>query len=175
MPWLYYNFTSTDGSAETYIRNAERLNFKMTFADDDTSGINQLEFIMMKYRLNGSLMSISPLKDEFIRCSHREEDQTNYRKFGRNIDNNCFIDIGKLELEEMFFYEIYLYDSVNNDYIGIPLLIDNIENAQGGSSKKIKRSDTETHNMNNETDMTNWILTRRMFLFDNQSGKSGNS
>ena len=174
MPWLFYNFTSTDSSAETYIRNKERLNFKMTFADDDSGGINTLDFIMIKYRLDGSLASISPLNDEFIQCSHKEKDQTDYRKFGRNIVNDCFIDITKFISKEMYFYEIFYYDSVNNDYIDIPILIDNIENAQGKPSKKIKRSDTEIHNMNNETDMSNWILTRRMFLFDNQSGKNGN-
>jgi hypothetical protein len=54
------------------------------------------------------------------------------------------------------FFELYLED-YNGDLIDVPVLIQNIQDSQGGFPNK-------------DSSDKNWILTRRFFLFDTVSG-----
>jgi hypothetical protein len=94
-------------------------------------------------------------------CSKSYEDGLNYKSFGTTIINSCNINLVDYYDRNytMYFYEMFLYDSQNEKYIDIPIMIDNIPNPKS----------TAPGNLNNATDPTDWILTRRFFLVDNLS------
>jgi hypothetical protein len=96
-------------------------------------------------------------------CSKSYEDGINYKSFGSTIVNKCNINLAEFEDRNytMYFYELFLYDTQNQKYIDIPVMIDNIPNPKASGV---------TGNLNNSTNPTDWILTRRFFLVDNLSG-----
>lgn len=122
--------------------------------------MGKLNFIMSKFFLNGTLDSIRPLDAEFIMCSKKSTDDENYGLFGNNIINECNLDLTHFYNHDMrtFFYEIFL--EVDGNYFSIPILVDNIENEAAEENLKFGGA-----RLNNDTDMANWILTRRMFLY----------
>lgn len=104
---------------------------------------------------------MEPLTNQITLCSENYEDGMRYRSFGSVLVQNCALDLSKYLTRNytMYFYEIFLLDPSTNKFIDIPILIDNIPNQKS----------FDTNQMNNGTDPTNWILTRRFFLIDNLS------
>lgn len=89
-----------------------------------------LNFMVMKYFMNGTLLSFEPLEYDFIQCSNSEYNNTNYKTFAYNVILNCFIDIKEnLDIRKNFFYEIFIENflSIENkdDYVRIPIKIIN--------------------------------------------------
>lgn len=177
MPWINYSFPD-NSTAATHIKNADRVKFDVSFDPNINIQVNTFDLRLVKYRWNGTYVDTIQLKDELIFCSGKVNDGEDFRSFGKNIIHDCYIDLAKFldRNEEMFFYEIYLYDSQAGNFVDVPVLIDNIQNENGQQSKILKYDGNVTPpKMNNETIMDNWRLVRRFFLFDNLSGISGNS
>lgn len=171
MPWLYYIYPNDSYNSETHIKNSSRVTFDVSFDPNILIQVNLLDLRLVKYRMDGTYVDRVQLKDELIFCSGKVNDGEDFRAFGKNIIHDCYIDLEKFNdlNEEMFFYEMYLYDNQSSNFVDVPVLVDNIENEQGQESKILKFKDTPPK-MNNETEMKNWKLVRRFFLFDNLSG-----
>jgi len=104
------------------------------------------------------------LTTQFQLCSKNLEDTTYFKQFGTTIKNDCYYDLSNLlnRNNTMYFYELFLRDPENNNQLlDIPVLINNIPNPASASKA------------NNGTDMANWILVRRFYLFDNLGGLEG--
>lgn len=123
--------------------------------------INQLQFYLRKYDINGNYLGEELLNTQLQLCSKTYEDGIYYRSFGTTIVNKCNIDLNSFVSRNntMYFYEIFLKDPQNNKYIDIPILIDNIPNSKASGAG----------NLNNATQPMDWILVRRFFLIDNLS------
>lgn len=161
MPWLYYQST-----ADKVINNTERIKFEVSFDQNDEVNVNQLEFYISKYDITGNFLGINRLTNELNLCSKTYEDGVDYRSFGKTIINRCDIDLSQYQTvnHTMFFYELYMFDPVQNELIDIPIMIDNIPNPKASGS---------VGNMNNSTDPIDWILVRRFFIIDNLSALQG--
>ena len=158
MPWLYYK-----SEAPQVINNTQKIGFQVSFDFNDTINVNQFQYYVAKYNINGTFLGMDPLTTEFEFCSKSYDDGVRYRSFGNTIIQNCYINLAQYLLRNytMIFYELYLFDPVQQIYIDIPIMIDNIENPLS--------TDTSTR-MNNSSDPINWILVRRFFTIDNLSG-----
>ena len=65
---------------------------KVTYSlKEETKNIrnNKLNFKVMKYHYNGTLLSFDDLEDDFLQCSNSFEEKTNYKYFGNNVKNDC--------------------------------------------------------------------------------------
>ena len=162
MPWIYYKNNSL-----LVINNESAVPFDVSIDKSDPLNYYKLDFFLYVYNLEGDLLRVSPLTDQLVFCSKRWEDAYRYREFQTSFENNCEIDINKLLLytnnTTIEFYEIFLkdYSKSDNKLIDIPILIDNIPNS------------IIPGKYNNETDISNWIITRRFFLVDILSGIQG--
>jgi len=161
MPWLYYEST-----ADKVINNTQRIQFEVSFDPNDQVNVNELMFYIAKYDIFGNFLGINQLTTDFNLCSKSYEDGMNYRSFGETIINKCNINLWEYQTMNytMYFYELYLFDPVQNTLIDIPIKIDNIPNpkATGASG-----------NMNSNANPTDWILVRRFFIIDNLSAIQG--
>jgi hypothetical protein len=156
MPWLYYY-----SSADKVINDTQRIQFQVSFDPNDQVNVNRFQYYLSKYDIVGNYMGTELLTTQLQFCSKSLEDGFNYKSFGTTIVNACNINLSELSNRNntMYFYEIFLYDTHNEKYIDIPVMIDNIPNPKS----------TAPGNLNNATDPTDWILTRRFFLVDNLS------
>ena len=129
MPWINYSFP-VNSTAETHIKNADRVKFDVSFDPNINIQVNTFDLRLVKYSWNGTYVDTIQLKDELILCSGKVNDGQDFRSFGKNIIHDCYIDLAKFldRNEEMFFYEIYLYDSQAANFVDVPVLIDNIQN-----------------------------------------------
>ena len=89
-----------------------------------------LSFYVMKYFMNGTLLSFEPLEYDFIQCSNSLYNNTKYKTFAFNVILNCFIDIKEnLDKRKNFFYEIFIDNSLSisrdteNNYFQVPIKI----------------------------------------------------
>lgn len=98
--------------------------------------------------MNGTFVGFQEVNSEFILCTKMYNDEQDYRRFGNTIVNECDINLNSYLKRDyqMYFYEVFLKDKEN--YIDIPVVNKNIPN-------------------NADTNMDNWVLTRRFFLIDN--------
>jgi meckelin len=163
MPWLYYEST-----ADKVINNTERIKFEVSFDPDDQLNINELTFYIAKYDIFGNFLGINQLTTDFNLCSKSFEDGMNYRSFGETIINNCNINLWEYQTMNytMYFYELYLFDPVQNILIDIPIMIDNIQNPKASGA---------SGNMNSNANPADWILVRRFFIVDNLSAIQGSN
>jgi len=89
----------------------------------------ELKFMVMKYFMNGTLLSFEPLEYDFIQCSNSKDNNTNYKTFAFNVILNCFIDIKQnLDISKNFFYEIFIGNFLSTaneqmDYYQVPIKI----------------------------------------------------
>ena len=158
MPWLYYKST-----ADKVINDTTRIQFEVSFDPTDTVNVNQLEFYLAKYDINGNFLGMDLLTTDLEFCTRSYEDGILWRSFGSTIVNKCDVDMS-LYLSRnytMLFYELYLMDPVTGKLVDIPIMIDNIRNAKASGA---------VNNANNATDPVDWILVRRFFTIDNLSG-----
>lgn len=151
MPWIYYYGNSTQ-----IINDTEKIKFNPSFDPDDPLYVNRLQFFLATYTLEGDFLGIEPLTNQLNLC--KKSFDLNYLSFGKSIQISCEIDYYRFSNRAnytTYFYELFLLDPVANDYIPIPLKIINIPNEKAAWQP------------NNNTDPSNWILTRRFFLVDN--------
>jgi len=93
----------------------------------------ELNFWVMKYFLNGTLLSFEPLEYDFIQCSNSKDNNTNYKTFAFNVIYNCFLDIKEnLDIRKNFFYEIFIENFLSTNtnpeqqsYVQVPIKIIN--------------------------------------------------
>lgn len=72
-----------------------------------------LKFWVAKYYYNGTLLNFELLDYDFLQCSNSNDEKTNYKIFGNNLESSCYIDINKyLNANKNFFYEIFLEDNL---------------------------------------------------------------
>ena len=148
-------------NAENYIKNENVLSHEVSYKPEHSNiYINQLEFYVAVFYSNGIFKEMAKLEDKFIFCSNSYNAASNFSMFGNDVLIDCFIDLEELcENEEQFYYEIFLKNALKNEdnfqLISIPVLVDNYQ----------------FNNKNqNESDMNNWFLGNRMFLFRKISG-----
>ena len=89
----------------------------------------ELNFWVLKYFMNGTLLSFEPLEYDFIQCSNSRYNNTNYKTFAFNVILNCFIDIKQnLDIRKNFFYEIFIENFLSTNtneqnYVQVPIKI----------------------------------------------------
>ena len=89
----------------------------------------ELNFWVLKYFMNGTLLSFEPLEYDFIQCSNSRYNNTNYKTFAFNVILNCFIDIKQnLDITKNFFYEIFIENFLSTNtneqnYVQVPIKI----------------------------------------------------
>lgn len=118
----------------------------------------QLNFWVMKYFMNGTLLSFEPLEYDFIQCSNSKDNNTNYKTFAFNVIYNCFLDIKEnLDIRKNFFYEIFIENFLSTNtnpeqqsYVQVPIKIIN-ENSD--EEVYVKRMFLHVYD-NSESDIT---------------------
>ena len=119
------------------------------------SNKDMLNFYVAKYYYNGTFFKFESLEYDFLQCSNSNDEKTNFKIFGNNINSACSIDITKYNYyrNNIFFYEIYLKiieeGSQYPQYIQIPIKIMN-------DNSIVKRMFLHLNN-NEDTDINNGI------------------
>lgn len=133
---------------------------EVTFDPDSRTRVNELQFKLAKYALDGSFLGFEDLKDQLLLCPHSSEDSKKYREFGTNVIYKCQLDLTKyIDADETVFYDPYLIDD-DGTMIDVPVLFRDYRDQNNDSP-------------NTGSSSGDWRLTRRFFLYDNVSGKEG--
>lgn len=166
LPWIYYK-----NSPSEILNNESKVNFDLSVDKNDPLMFYKLEFVVYVYSLEGELLRIEPLTDQLSLCSKRWEDGNRYKEVQTSFQIFCEIDLYNYfqsqllisnQKRTMEFYEIFLKDySKEGELIDIPILISNIINKSYPGQ------------LNNSTDINDWILTRRFFIQDSISSIQG--
>ena len=141
--------------SNSYLQNTKFLSGIKYSLKTQTIGYanHNLNFKVAKYYYNGTLLKFEDLGNDFLQCSNSNNEKTDYKFFGNNIEKTCYIDITKyLHISKNFFYEIYLEafleeTSNNREIVEIPIRILN-----------------ENELDKNKKDEDNIQLVKRMFL-----------
>ena len=97
--------------SRSYLQNTDFLSRIKYSLKTQTIGYanHNLNFKVAKYYYNGTLLKFEDLGNDFLQCSNSNNEKTDYKFFGNNIEKTCYIDITKyLDISKNFFYEIYL-------------------------------------------------------------------
>lgn len=165
MPWLYYNYEVDD--------IVEDRSIKMNLSLRESEGtVNLMKYRLAKYNMDGILVGMEVLSDQFLFCVDSEETPGLKSgdlglRFGQGVGFQLNCNLNLLLEKEMFFYDLYLVDencefSSDDNHNGeclfpVPVLNRNL----------LKRGETLPNRNNNFADEMNDIYTRRFFLFDN--------
>jgi len=80
---------------------------KITFllSNKKESNNDILNFYVAKYYYNGTFLKFESLENDFLQCSNSNDEQSNFKIFGNNINSTCLIDIIKYKYyrENTFF------------------------------------------------------------------------
>ena len=130
---------------------------EVTFDPSSDDKINELEFLLASYALDGTFLGFTQLDDQLILCPHPYDAGDRFREFGTNLIYDCNLDIEPLiTASETVFYELFIKDSTE-ELLDVPVLMRNFVNA----------SNDDPNSGSSESD---WQLVRRFFLYDNVSG-----
>ncbi|KAJ3031514.1 hypothetical protein HDV00_008254, partial [Rhizophlyctis rosea] len=156
MPWLYHGLLNRQDA--TTIANQ---------AVDLGSGgqpLSSLHFLMATYALNGTFLGWQNFTGQLQLCTESTPSPTTlpYLRIGHNYQSTCQINLASLPnvTDSMLFYDIYLQTPTTLH--PIPLRITNFRS--GG--KKVNEPPYAFEYSGNR-------LFRRMFVWDNVSGKQG--
>ena len=100
------------------------MSFSIAESKDD---INSLPLFVAKYTFKGEFVSFSPLTDELTLCPFSSEDVQKVKQFGFHFKKKCEVDIEQLfsSKDELYFYEIYIRSSDNQEFTDVPIGITN--------------------------------------------------
>lgn len=158
MPWLYYLSDPSD----IVDRKAE---MTVTFDTSSSDKVGLLEFKLAKYHMDGRFLGFLNLTDQLVLCPHSAQDTERYRRFGTNVKIECTMDVSLfVDMEDTFFYELYLVDDGSEGEAGkvlrdVPIRIINYRDESGSSV--------------NDGSQSSWQLVRRFYIYDNVSGRLG--
>jgi hypothetical protein len=158
MPWLYYIGNSTE-----ILNNTERVKFTPSFDPNDPLYVNKIDLYIAKYDYEGNYFGMKRLSNELNLCTNDNEKTKSFMQFGNSVSIKCNIDFYRYLRGNYttYFYELFMFDQTTNEMIDIPIMIDNAKNEKEGWKR------------NNETNPSNWLLTRRFFMIDNIAGLEG--
>lgn len=160
MPWLYYRNITT-----TVIQNPSAVGFQVSIDARQPINYYNLKFWVHVYSMDGNLTSVNPLGDLLTFCGKTFEDAHKYLEFMTSYERTCNLNIFDMlnDNSTLKFYELFLEDySVKGKLIPIPILIDNVPNVKIPGKLN-----------NDTTSIDDWLITRRFFLVDLQSGIQG--
>ncbi|XP_050441568.1 meckelin [Adelges cooleyi] len=155
LPWIYYG----EGDAFVVL-NKKKIGSRYSIKPDRRN--SHLKLVASRYYLNGSLHSVSELApSEFQLCPGLWQGIDSAFRFGARYFRTCDIpakQLISLATPEPIFYDLYLeYEEGNKKMLySVPLLVKNIK--------------VGTTYPNTGKDISQWLLTRRMFLVDKFSG-----
>ena len=144
-----------ENAEENFLCNPDNVTFPVIVGKINNPEVetDSLNFYFRKWDKSGEYKG-EVAKNELILCSETYNDAQDFKKVGATLVNECFMDLNKLLEEDMYFYEMYLKPTnEEEDDIPIYAIIDN-ENEQ--------RNKILDDNNCNE-----FILRRRFFLFNN--------
>lgn len=135
------------------------------YENKDIGIINKMTYKLAKYDLEGNFHGFETLTDQLQVCEISLEEIERLRNFGTTIQNTCTFDLARLvsnnknihPRNENMFYEMYIED-YNGDLIDVPVVVRNLVTDNGVQPNAVGE------------DETNYILTRRFFIFDTISG-----
>lgn len=163
LPWLYYDRPSDD-----VITEDKRVKFRASFSYEnlEIGVVKRLRFKIATYTYDGEFTGFSDLDDQLVLCPQPTEELQRLFDIGTTVEFSCTYDLSGLVSLNKFevprkanrFYELFLVD-YNGDLIDVPVKIENVISPTGDEP-------------NMEEDMSQWILTRRFFMFDTISGIS---
>ena len=162
MPWLYYK--NSGGAVRSMADNSGgRTPFNTTygFVDEGLTGsmVKELTFVIVKYNMDGSLVSASELGNELSLCEWTYQDTANFKKFGNFFLKTCDINFSEEFInQKQYFYELYLYSPKDKALLDVPVAIDGVSDG------------TTTNNYDNKADPSALIFNRRFYIKDKLSG-----
>jgi len=160
LPWLYYV-----ANAKDVIQKDKRMKGRIELQSDSTSTLGLLRFIAAKYSLEGDFLGYENFTTQLQLCGADYEYGKDYREFGTTVKTSCNFDASELITSSIqpnntdVFYELFLIDTSDN-YIDVPVKINNYVDSNGDKP-------------NESSNIKDWKLTRRFFIFDTKSGIEG--
>ncbi|XP_050521919.1 meckelin isoform X2 [Daktulosphaira vitifoliae] len=155
LPWIYY------GEGDAFlVLNKKKIGSKYSIRPGRVN--SNLKLVASRYYLNGTLISVSELfPSELQLCPGLWNGIDSTFRFGARYYRTCNVpakQLISLEPQEPIFYDLFLeFDDGNKKMLySIPLLVRNIK--------------VGTIYPNTGRDISQWLLTRRMFLVDKLSG-----
>ena len=115
MPWLYYT-SGTDYAGRTDLGTV------VTFdaPGSSTTEVSELQFVLSVTTLSGEWLGFRPVGKLLQLCGGREQDLTNWQRFGTNYFNDCTLPVaealdaaramGKSAAGETLFFDLYIQD-----------------------------------------------------------------
>lgn len=115
MPWLYYS------TAVDYLSRID-LGALVTFDDPGSSAteVSELQFVLSVTTLSGEWLGLRPVGKLLQLCGGREQDLTQWQRFGTNYFNDCDLGVaealdaargmGKSASGETLFFDLYIQD-----------------------------------------------------------------
>ncbi|XP_075069890.1 meckelin isoform X2 [Mixophyes fleayi] len=160
IPWLYYD--DQPGLAARVL-TASPFPKNFSFKSSDQTQDTQMAFIAALYDVRGKFIGWKSLNGGLLQlCPDIDKRLDDAFNFGTTYEQNCELSVSKIlrDFPEPVFYDVYLTywggDQQQNIW-PVPVLNHNLQ-----------------HNdlfVNIESNINNWLLTRRMFLVDTLSGR----
>lgn len=155
LPWVEY---------DTVVNTTTSVDTQYSFKETTTLS-NDLDIYVATYNFTGDLLYFGALKNELSNCPLSEKSMENMKRFGNSYSLDCNFELSNYfetdKLDEMKFYELYLYQKDSGNYTDIPIVL---KNAQSSSNVAVNQHEFDTANLYYE---------RRFFLYDQVSGIEG--
>jgi len=110
-----------------------------------------MKYVFVKYSARGKFLGVTNTS-VLQQCPNNDRISETANEFTTFYKIECQLKLSQLLTEQTVFYDVYLLLN-NKDLYPVPVLVENIA-------------------VNQDSDRSKWVLTRRIFLIDNESGRT---
>jgi hypothetical protein len=173
VPWIEFTAENGVNIISSMINDAGyEVTAQMELQNSDSTVDTHLNFQLAMYDINGTFLGFSELAEQIFICPQGFQDILKMRSFGTQLVAECEFQLSSLKQSKdsdrlpsaaNIFYELYLVDNNQRAAI-VPVVVRNY----------MKDNSARTQ-PNQGSDSSNWVLTRRFFVYDTLSGIVGGS